>query len=61
MLGCARPKGYHKEETDILAIRAGINGIAYITVAGVEEAQSLGLKLIHKELCCSLIISDILT
>ncbi|WP_287583614.1 radical SAM protein [Candidatus Borrarchaeum sp.] len=61
MLGCARPKGYHKEETDILAIRAGINGIAYITDAGVEEAQSLDLKIIHKELCCSLIISDILT
>ena len=61
MLGCARPKGYHKEETDILAIRAGVNGIAYITDAGVEEAQSLDLKIIHKELCCSLIISDILT
>lgn len=61
MLGCARPKGYHKEETDILAIRAGINGVAYITDAGVEEAKSLDLKIIHKELCCSLIISDILT
>ncbi|MFX1519329.1 MAG: radical SAM protein [Promethearchaeota archaeon] len=61
MLGCARPKGYHKEETDILAIHAGVNGIAYITDAGVEEAQTLGLKIRHRELCCSLIISDIIT
>jgi uncharacterized radical SAM superfamily protein len=60
MLGCARPKGYHKEKTNILAIRAGVNGIAYITDAGVEEAHTLDLKTRHRELCCSLIISDII-
>ncbi len=28
LMGCVRPTGIHRARTDILAIRAGVNGIA---------------------------------
>lgn len=55
ILGCARPHGEHRMETDRLAIRAGINGIAYPTEVGYEFAMKLGLQLKMSDKCCSLI------
>ncbi|MHA2034751.1 MAG: radical SAM protein [Candidatus Thorarchaeota archaeon] len=54
LLGCARPLGQHKIETDQLAVRAGVNGIAYISEEGVETARRAGLKAVFKDVCCSL-------
>lgn len=55
LLGCARPLGEHKDETDILAIKAGVNGIAYPSEAGYNYAQKRGLTIRFSEECCSLI------
>jgi uncharacterized radical SAM superfamily protein len=55
LLGCARPLGEHKDETDILAIKAGVNGIAYPSEAGYNYAKKRGLKILFSEECCSLI------
>jgi uncharacterized radical SAM superfamily protein len=59
ILGCARPHGEHRRETDRLAIRAGVNGIAYPTEEGYEFAKSLGLHMEMSNKCCSL-MDDIL-
>jgi uncharacterized radical SAM superfamily protein len=59
LLGCARPKGNAKSRLDILAIDAGVNGIAYPSEEGFEHALAKGLKpQIHDE-CCALMYQHI--
>ncbi|MHA1937879.1 MAG: radical SAM protein [Candidatus Thorarchaeota archaeon] len=55
ILGCARPLGMHRRKTDILAIDAGVNGIAYPSDEGYEYAQEKGLTIAFADECCSLI------
>lgn len=57
LLGCARPRGRHKVETDKLAIDAGVQGIAYPSDEGVDHAAERGLKPTFQNLCCALIAS----
>jgi len=59
LLGCARPRGSHKVETDILSMKAGVNGIAYPSGEAYEFAESLGLKVRFHEECCSLLWRDL--
>jgi len=59
LLGCARPRGQHKVETDILAIRGGVNGIAYPSEEVLGFAEKLGLKVKFHEKCCSLVWRDL--
>lgn len=59
LLGCARPRGMHKIKTDILAIRAGVNGIAYPSEEACKLATKLGLNAIFHEECCSLLWQDL--
>jgi uncharacterized radical SAM superfamily protein len=54
LLGCARPIGQHKIDTDMYALKSGVNGIAYISKEGVDYAKSLGLNPIFRDVCCSL-------
>lgn len=54
VLGCARPHGEHRRETDILCLKAGVNGIAYPTEEGFYYAKERGLKITMSVKCCSL-------
>jgi len=54
LLGCARPMGTHKIETDRYAIMSGANGIALISQKGVDFARGIGLKPVFLDVCCSL-------
>ncbi len=54
LLGCARPMGQHKIDTDRYAIRSGANGIALISQEGVNFARDQGLNPIFEDVCCSL-------
>ncbi|MCK4265804.1 MAG: radical SAM protein [Thermoplasmata archaeon] len=54
LLGCARPAIREKLEMESLALRAGINGMAYPSDATVELAKELDLKTIFRDACCSL-------
>lgn len=54
-LGCARPVGKLKAEMDVLAIRAGVDGLAVPSRQAEEEAEKLGLEVIKKPTCCSMI------
>ncbi|MHA1333849.1 MAG: radical SAM protein [Candidatus Odinarchaeia archaeon] len=58
LLGCARPEGTHKMKTDIIAIKSGVNGVAFPTEEGVSYAEKLGLKITYSPLCCSLIFME---
>jgi len=53
-LGCVRPLHRHREETDILALKAGVNGIVYPTREAIMFARRNGLDTEFLPLCCSL-------
>jgi len=57
-LGCMRPKGKHRIKTDILAIKAGVNAIAFPTEEAIETAEKLGYEMSFSSLCCSQIYTD---
>jgi hypothetical protein len=58
VLGCMRPKGEHRKRTDLLAIRAGVNGIAFPVEEAIQLAESLNLEISFSSLCCSQIFED---
>src|SRR3972149_5726614 len=43
-LGCMRPKGKHRAETDILALKAGVNAIAFPSEEAIKYAENQGYK-----------------
>ncbi|UCE29486.1 MAG: radical SAM protein [Candidatus Bathyarchaeota archaeon] len=59
VLGCMRPKGEHRIRTDTLAVKAGVNAIAFPTEKAIRLAESLGLKTTFSPICCSQIFQDI--
>jgi len=60
VLGCMRPKGVHKIETDTLALRIGVNAIAFPSEAAVTLAEQLGYHVSFSSTCCSQIYADIM-
>ncbi len=61
VLGCMRPKGTHRAKTDVLAVKAGVNAIAFPAKEAVELAQSLNYDVSFSSLCCSQIFEDLKT
>jgi len=59
VLGCMRPKGEHKVKTDMLAVKSGVNAIAFPAEEAVRLAEALGLEVTFSSLCCSQIFEDI--
>jgi len=58
-LGCARPKRKYRAEIDRLAIKAGVNAIAFPDDAAIIEARREGLEIRFSPFCCSQIYRDI--
>ncbi|MFQ6064428.1 MAG: radical SAM protein [Candidatus Bathyarchaeia archaeon] len=58
-LGCMRPKGEHRNKTDMLAVRAGVNAIAFPADKAIQLADSMGLKISFSSLCCSQVFCEI--
>jgi uncharacterized radical SAM superfamily protein len=58
-LGCMRPKGKHRAETDILAVKAGVNAIAFPSDEAIRLAEMLELETSFSSLCCSQIFEDL--
>jgi len=58
-LGCMRPKGKYRVETDILAIKAGVNAIAFPAEEAVKFAEEKGYVINFSSFCCSRIYLDI--
>jgi lipoyl synthase len=59
VLGCMRPKGNHRVKTDVLALKAGVNAIAFPTEEAIEFAEHKGYEVFFSSLCCSQIYADI--
>jgi uncharacterized radical SAM superfamily protein len=59
VLGCMRPKGKHRAKTDILAIKAGVDAIAFPSEDAVRYAEDRGCRVTYSSLCCSQIYVDI--
>ncbi len=59
VLGCMRPKGGHRAETDVLALKAGVNAIAFPSEEVIKFAEDQGYRLFFSSFCCSQIYSDI--
>ena len=58
VLGCVRPKGKNRAETDILALKAGVDGIAFPSEEAVEYAKQQGHAISFSSHCCAQIYSD---
>lgn len=58
-LGCMRPKGDHRTETDVWAVKAGVNAIAFPTKEAVKLAESMRYNISFSSLCCSQIFEDL--
>ena len=52
-LGCMRPKGKHCAETDILALKAGVNAIAFPSEEAIKYAENERYELSFSPYCCS--------
>lgn len=59
VLGCMRPKGKHRIETDILALKAGVNAIAFPAEEAIRFAENQGYSISFSSFCCSQIYLDI--
>lgn len=59
VLGCMRPKGKHKRETDLLAIKAGVNAIAFPAEEAIREAELMQMEASFSSLCCSQVFEDL--
>jgi len=57
-LGCMRPKGNHRIETDTLALKAGVNAVAFPSEEAVKLATSEGFEISFSPYCCSQIYAN---
>ena len=60
VLGCMRPKGAHRIETDILAIKAGVDAIAFPSEEAIKFAENQGYRTSFSSFCCAQIYVDTL-
>jgi uncharacterized radical SAM superfamily protein len=59
VLGCMRPKGEHRIITDLLAVRAGVDAIAFPVEEAIQLAETMNLETSFSSLCCSQIFEAI--
>lgn len=59
ILGCMRPKGNHRVKTDVLALKAGADAIAFPTEEAIEFAEKQGYRTSFSSFCCSQIYADV--
>ncbi len=58
MLGCMRPKGKSRAETDVYALKAGVDAIAFPSDKAVEYAKSRGYSIEFSSYCCAQLYRD---
>jgi uncharacterized radical SAM superfamily protein len=58
-LGCMRPRGLHRAQTDVLAIKAGVNAIAFPATEAIELAERLRYNVSFSSSCCSQMFQDL--
>jgi lipoyl synthase len=59
VLGCMRPKGKHRTETDLLALKAGVDGVAFPSEEAIIHAKKAGYQIGLSSFCCAQIYRDL--
>jgi len=59
VLGCMRPKGKHRIETDVLALKAGVDAIAFPAEEATRFAEENGYRVVFSSFCCSQVYADL--
>ena len=59
VLECMRPKGEHRVETDVLALKAGVDGIAFPSEEAIQHAKTHGYDVAFSSFCCAQIYKDL--
>jgi lipoyl synthase len=59
VLGCMRPKGRHRVETDLLALKAGVDGITFPSEEAIQNAKTSGYDVGFSSFCCAQIYRDL--
>jgi uncharacterized radical SAM superfamily protein len=59
VLGCMRPKGKHRSETDVLALQAGVDGVAFPSQEAISYAAKRGCEVVFSPFCCAQIYKDL--
>jgi lipoyl synthase len=58
VLGCMRPKGKARVETDVLAIKTGVDGIAFPSEEAIGYAKTMGYTTTFSSYCCAQMYLD---
>ena len=58
-LGCMRPKGKLRHETDCLSLQAGVDAIAFPSGEAIRYAEEQGYETAFSPYCCSQIFVDV--
>jgi len=58
VLGCIRPKGKNRSVIDLLALKAGVDSIAFPSEEAIEYAKSKGYKTSFSSYCCAQMYID---
>lgn len=58
-LGCMRPKGKQRAETDLYALKAGVDAIAFPSDAAIEYAKTHGCRVEFSSYCCAQMYHDL--
>jgi uncharacterized radical SAM superfamily protein len=59
ILGCMRAKGERQGVTDVLAIKAGVDGVAFPAEEATEFAKAKGFETDFSSLCCAQAYIDV--
>ena len=59
ILGCMRPKGKVRGETDVLALKAGVDAIAFPSEEAIRYAEGKGWRTPFSSYCCAQLYWDI--
>jgi len=59
ILGCMRPKGKARGETDVLALKAGVDAIAFPSEEAVKCSIENGWKTSFSSFCCAQMYLDV--
>jgi uncharacterized radical SAM superfamily protein len=58
VLGCMRPKDVSRGETDVLALKAGVDAVAFPSEEAIKYAKSRDYKTSFSSYCCAQIYID---
>jgi uncharacterized radical SAM superfamily protein len=59
VLGCMRPKGKPRAVTDVLALKAGVDAVAFPSQEAIDFAQKQGWVVSFSLFCCAQIFVDL--